>query len=123
MLQGLTETERDSLHVIVLLAHIDQARHPDHGQPWLRNMADQLPSYQQDPRRLATAEAMEGKSTHWIKSKFDYSFVLDECKRTGAPYILMIEDDVVFLDGWHHRTMKAVDRVASISESRRQDCM
>lgn len=78
-------------------------------------MADKLLSYDQDPELRATAEEMEGKKSHWLKSKFDYAFVLDECKKTGAPYILMLEDDVVFLDGWRHRTMQALDSTAAAS--------
>ncbi|ATY63381.1 hypothetical protein A9K55_007848 [Cordyceps militaris] len=122
MQQGLSPAERESLYFVALLAHVDQKKHPDHGQAWLANMVDKLPSYDQDPARKAVAEDMEAKGvSHWIKSKFDYSFVLDECKRTGAPYILMSEDDVVFLDGWYHRTLKALGGVEEKSKKANED--
>ncbi|KAI1322913.1 hypothetical protein F5Y16DRAFT_24139 [Xylariaceae sp. FL0255] len=108
--EGLTEKERDSIYFVVFLAHIDQQEHNDYNQPWLVNMADALPMYS----NLDIAKLMVNQN-HGVKAKFDYSVVLDECEKTGAPYILMIEDDVVFMDGWWHRTGKALDTITSLS--------
>ncbi|KAI1748284.1 integral membrane protein [Xylaria castorea] len=105
---GLNSEERMRLHFVVLLAHINQTDHPDHNMPWLGSMVDTLASYSDNEERLMLAQAINSES-HAIKSKFDYSVVMEECEKTRAPYILMIEDDVVFLDGWRHRTMKALD--------------
>ncbi|RYP83550.1 hypothetical protein DL769_001337 [Monosporascus sp. CRB-8-3] len=106
---GLSAEERAGLRFIVFLAHTDQEIHPDYGQPWLANMVDKLPSYHDDPQQLALAKGMELNQSHGTKAKLDYSIVMEECEKTGAPYILMVEDDVVFLDGWRHRTMQALD--------------
>ncbi|KAI2469562.1 hypothetical protein F4781DRAFT_393911 [Annulohypoxylon bovei var. microspora] len=106
---GLSVEERASLRFVVLLAHTDQERHPDYGQPWLINMADRLPSYHDNPEYLALAQQMERNQSHGIKAKFDYSIVMEECEKTSAPYTLVVEDDVIFLDGWRHRTMRALD--------------
>ncbi|KAG5912606.1 hypothetical protein E4U53_005253, partial [Claviceps sorghi] len=105
---GLNEKERAGLRFVVLLAHTNQTEHGDHGQPWLVKMADRLPSYHDTPERLALARLMEDNQTHAVKSKFDYSILMEECVQSGAPYMLLVEDDVVFLDGWRHRTVKAV---------------
>ncbi|KAI1139292.1 integral membrane protein [Hypoxylon sp. FL0543] len=113
--QGLSAGERAGLRFVVFLAHTDQSKHPDYHQPWLAGMADSLPSYDDDPERLALAKVMELNQTHGTKSKFDYSITMEECEKTGAPYILMVEDDVVFLDGWRHRTMQAVDEATAKS--------
>ncbi|KAI1824519.1 hypothetical protein F4861DRAFT_505974 [Xylaria intraflava] len=51
---------------------------------------------------------MESKPSHGIKSKFDYSIVMEACRETDAAHILMIEDDVVFMDGWYRRVVKAL---------------
>ncbi|KAI0469406.1 integral membrane protein [Xylaria cf. heliscus] len=104
---GLSFEERMRLHFVVLLAHVDQTEHPDHDKPWLSSMADTIASYSDDAERLKLAQTMDPRS-HAIKSKFDYLVVMEECAKTGAPYILMIEDDVVFMDGWRHRVMKAL---------------
>ncbi|TRX89854.1 hypothetical protein FHL15_009287 [Xylaria flabelliformis] len=76
--------------------------------PWLNSMVDTLASYSDNEERLMLAQTIDSHS-HAVKSKFDYSVVMEECEKTGAPYVLMIEDDVVFLDGWRHRTMRALD--------------
>ncbi|KAI0550383.1 integral membrane protein [Xylaria curta] len=105
---GLSSGERARLHFVVLLAHVNQTDHPDHNMPWLASMVDTLASYSDSEERLMLARTI-GSQSHAIKSKFDYSVVMEECEKTGTPYVLMIEDDVVFLDGWRHRTMKALD--------------
>lgn len=120
---GLTDTERGSLTFVVLLAHTDQTQHPDYGQPWLTSMADKLLSYDDNDHQRATAKTMEEKHSHWVKSKFDYSIVMEECKKTGAPYTLMLEDDVVFLDGWRHRTAEALNTAATKSDKAKKRCM
>ncbi|KAI1359591.1 integral membrane protein [Xylaria arbuscula] len=104
---GLSPEERMRLHFVVLLAHMNQTEHPDYGEPWLTGMADKIAAYQDDEERLRLAEAMESQP-HAVKSKFDYSIVMEECAKTEAPYMLIIEDDVVFLDGWRHRTIDAL---------------
>ncbi|KAI0448495.1 integral membrane protein [Xylaria acuta] len=105
---GLSSEERMRLHFVVLIAHVNQTEHPDYDKPWLASMVDTLASYSDNEERLRLAQTMDPRS-HAIKSKFDYSIVMEECEKTGAHYVLMIEDDVVFLDGWRHRTMKALD--------------
>ncbi|KAK5634232.1 hypothetical protein RRF57_009946 [Xylaria bambusicola] len=120
--QGLSPEERMSLHFVVLLAHINQTEHPDYGQPWLAGMADEIVSYQDNEHRLRLAEKVESQN-HAVKSKFDYSIVMEECAKTEAPYILMIEDDVVFLDGWRHRTIAALKTATAKSwEAGRAHC-
>ncbi|KAI1816624.1 integral membrane protein [Poronia punctata] len=113
--QGLSPEERMRLRFVVLLAHVNQTEHPDFREPWLAGMADELPSYQDDEERLKLAKKMEAKRTHGTKSKFDYAIVMEECRKSRAPYILMLEDDVVFLDGWLHRTMEALATATALS--------
>lgn len=119
--EGLTDDERAALHFVVLLAHVDEREHPDHGQPWLEGMVDTFATYQDNDEWLKMAETMESDSDHAKKSKFDYSVVLDKCDKTGAPYTLMLEDDVVFLDGWRHRTMDALGVAQAQSERMGRD--
>jgi hypothetical protein len=78
-------------------------------------MADELPSYSDDTERFALARVMESNQTHGTKAKFDYSIIMEECEKTGASNILMIEDDVVFMDGWWHRVAKAITEATTKS--------
>jgi len=43
------------------------------------------------------------------KAVFDYTYLLKACSAVGAPYILMNEDDVIALDGWYHRSQRALE--------------
>ncbi|KAI1463479.1 uncharacterized protein F4812DRAFT_446289 [Daldinia caldariorum] len=106
---GLSAKEREDLYFVVLLAHTDLRKHQGHQQPWLANMADQMVFYSDDPARLNLARTIERKESHGVKAKFDYSIVMEECVKTRAPYLLMIEDDVVFMDGWWHRIARALE--------------
>ncbi|KAI0165030.1 integral membrane protein [Xylariaceae sp. FL1272] len=106
--QGLSPEERSRLHFVVFLAHVDQKQHEDYNQPWLLSMADTLSAYPNPD----VAELMVNQN-HGTKSKFDYSLVMDECERTGAPYIMMLEDDVVFVEGWWPRVSKALETATS----------
>jgi hypothetical protein len=106
---GLSAGERASLHFLVFLAHVKQEEHSDYGEPWLAAMTDSLPSYQDNRKRLNILKNIENEHSHSIKSKFDYSIVLEECLKTGAPYILVAEDDVVFMEGWLPRTLQALE--------------
>ena len=120
---GLSTEERARLHFVVLLAHTDQTNHVAYNQPWLDNMADELPSYSDNEERFALATMMENNSTHGIKAKFDYSIVVEECAKTGASEILMIEDDVVFMDGWWPRLRESLAvATAKTWELGHQDC-
>ncbi|KAI0903525.1 integral membrane protein [Ustulina deusta] len=112
--QGLSAEERKRLHFVVLLAHMEPKEHPDYGEPWLAGMVDKIASYHDDEERRKLAQVMESQN-HAVKSKFDYSIAMEECDKTGAPYILMIEDDVVFLDGWRHRTTAALNAATAKS--------
>lgn len=120
---GLSNEERDRLRFVVLLAHTNQTQHTDHGESWLVKMADSLPSYHDSAERLALAMRMEENRSHAVKSKFDYSILMEECAKSAAPYMLLVEDDVVFLDGWRHRTIKAISTAMMKSwEAAHSDC-
>ncbi|KAL5347858.1 hypothetical protein ACLOAV_007268 [Pseudogymnoascus australis] len=45
------------------------------------------------------------------KLMFDFLYLIDHCRQTGAEWIAMIEDDVLAQDGWYHHTLRALDEV------------
>ena len=118
ILEGLNAIERQRIYLVVFLAHVDQSRHEEYGQRWLTNLADSLPTYStitDDPDAMRLIDALERDGSyeaHAQKQKIDYSVQLAECAKVNPTYIMTIEDDVVALDGWYHRTMNAV-RAAS----------
>lgn len=111
ILEGLDELERRQIYIAVFLAHSNQSRHEDSAAAWLRNMADSLPSYPEQPDLLRLVEKLEvdsGYPAHARKQKIDYSVLLAECTKTAPAYIMTLEDDVIALDGWFHRTLSAL---------------
>lgn len=110
LLQGLTEAERQDIHLITFIAHTDPAVHPAYSEPWLRNVADQVLTYDLPPEELDRFRQMEEeKGVFREKGLYDYRYLLEACYRVGAPNILMVEDDVLALDGWYHRAVKALE--------------
>lgn len=126
VLEGLDELERRQIYVVVFLAHSNQSEHEDSAAAWLRNMADSLPSYPGDPELLELVEELEGDDAypaHARKQKIDYSVLLDECTKVNPAYTMTLEDDVVALDGWFHRTMSALTTAArKTQEMGREHC-
>ncbi|KAH6648654.1 integral membrane protein [Truncatella angustata] len=115
VLEGLDDVERSSVYVVVFLAHTDQTEHEDFGQPWLRNMADSLPTYPQDAAMLELVRKLEKENdypAHARKQKIDYSVLLDECAKVHPEYTMTLEDDVIALDGWFHRMRAALQTAA-----------
>ncbi|KAI1073545.1 hypothetical protein F5B20DRAFT_597397 [Whalleya microplaca] len=111
VLQGLDDHERRRVHLVVFLAHSDQSKHEDYRQPWLLNMADNLPTYPADPETLGLVRQLEeddNYEAHARKQKLDYSVLLSECANVNPKYTMTLEDDVIALDGWYHRVVSAL---------------
>ncbi|CAG8096656.1 unnamed protein product [Penicillium nalgiovense] len=89
-LEGLSEEERAGIHLILFIAHTDPSQHPAYAEPWLYKLADEA--------KIAGRE----------KALFDYTYLLKACANIDTPYVVMLEDDLVALDGWYHRTQAAL---------------
>ncbi|KAL1954724.1 hypothetical protein VTO42DRAFT_777 [Malbranchea cinnamomea] len=108
LLMDLGPDERDDIYLILFIPHADPTVHPSYSSRWLFAMADKVLLYNEED--LGFVKELEnhdklGKT----KALFDYVYLLKACEAVGTPYVLMLEDDVVALDGWHHRTKHALD--------------
>ncbi|KAI1124828.1 integral membrane protein [Nemania abortiva] len=111
LLEGLDDLERRRIYITVFHAHTNQSQHEDSGAMWLHNIADSLPAYPSDDQLIDTIRALESDksySAHARKQKIDYSVLLGECAKVRPAYTLTLEDDVIALDGWYHRTLFAL---------------
>jgi hypothetical protein len=111
ILEGLDEVERRQIYIFVFLPHIDLSKHGDSSAAWLHNMAGSLPAYPDNPQLIYLIERLEndgGYSAHARKQKIDYSVLLSECAKVEPAYTMTLEDDVIALDGWFHRTLSAL---------------
>lgn len=118
LLQGLSKQERDDLHLKVLIGHLDPFVHPAVHEPWLGHTVDSLVFYNEtlspkDIVRIVDLEKSSEFRSEAVREKevFDFGLVLKECFETGAEYVAMLEDDVLAMDGWMHRSLKALEEV------------
>ncbi|KAI1453245.1 integral membrane protein [Annulohypoxylon moriforme] len=112
ILEGLDDLERRRIFLVVLLAHTNQSEHEDFRQPWLLNMADNLPTYPDEPNTIDLVRQLEidgNYEAHARKQKIDYSVLLSECAKVNPNYTMTLEDDVIALDGWYHRALSALE--------------
>ncbi|KAE8378977.1 integral membrane protein [Aspergillus bertholletiae] len=111
VLAGLSPVERADLFLILFIAHTEPMQHPAYSEPWLHELADQVLLYDKkgiDIDHIRGLETAEAKTLALEKGLLDYTYLLKACAATGAPYTVMLEDDVVALDGWYHRTKQAL---------------
>lgn len=110
-LEGLSEEERAIIHLILFIAHTDPLQHPAYEEPWLDKLADQVLLYnasEVDINYLRSLETEKAKIVGREKVLFDYIYLLKACASVDTPYVIMLEDDLVALDGWYHRTQAAL---------------
>lgn len=117
LLEGLSEEERNDFVLMPFIANIDPYSHQAFHEPWLHRLADEVITYRNvssiDRARLVSKQTPQG---HKEKALFDYSQMLRSCLETNAPYLLVLEDDVLASNGWYSRMRAAIDDL----ETRRQ---
>jgi hypothetical protein len=116
VLEGLSEKERADIYLIALIAHTDPSQHLAYNETWLHKVADRVLLYNStgvdmdvDIDHLRSLETAEAKMDAKEKALFDYRFLLKACEAVGAPYVVMLEDDIVAQDGWYPRTRSAIE--------------
>ncbi|KAL8932976.1 MAG: hypothetical protein Q9216_006583 [Gyalolechia sp. 2 TL-2023] len=110
LLEGLAEDERRRLYTIVLIAHTEPERHPVYHEPWLRELVDNILTYDKlNTEQLDLLKEWEQEKDYRRKAIFDYTYLLETCIDSGAAWIAMVEDDTLAVKGWYPRTMAALD--------------
>ena len=110
VLAGLTDEERKDVYLVSFIANADPAQHMAYNESWLAHLSDRVLTYKDAPENVS-ARAQELERTdlaHQEKPLFDYIYLMRTCYDTGAPYIVMIEDDTIAADGWYYRTTHAL---------------
>lgn len=118
ILDNLSEQERATLSVHVLFALTSPEDHPDYNQPWLPNAVDRVYTYEQLDAHISTIRRLEERKDIKRKSVIDYHMSLESCyEGSKAPWIMMLEDDVVAQRGWYNRTMQSLETIQSLRSS------
>ncbi len=116
LLEGLSDEERGEIHLILFIAQTDPTVHPAYWESWLSALADQVLLYNQtltdeEMQHIKQLEIEQGLFRE--KALFDYTYLLKACSKVDAPYIAILEDDVLAMGGWYHRTMTALETAES----------
>lgn len=98
LLQGLTEEQRNDIYLVILVAHTDPSQHEAWGDEWLHTLPDKI---------------MSSNQTSTDKGRLDYTHLLQACYETKTRHILMLEDDVLAMEGWYDRARQALDDLPS----------
>lgn len=109
LLADLTLQERQEIYILVFLPHSRPNIHPAYGEDWLSVLADRVLTYEVGDDEMQHIRGMEAEGGMFIeKGLYDYSYLLSACAEQHTPYIAIIEDDAITMDGWYHRTMNAL---------------
>jgi hypothetical protein len=114
LLDGLSQAERADMHLLLFVAHTDPSQHPAYSEPWLNRVPDQVLLYDNatvDIDHIRSLESSEARFDGREKALFDYTYLLKACEAVGAQYVVMLEDDVLAMDGWYHRTRQALHSI------------
>ncbi|EUC46840.1 hypothetical protein COCMIDRAFT_57926, partial [Bipolaris oryzae ATCC 44560] len=110
LLDGLTVDERSDVYLMVFIPHSDPKAHPAYGETWLSGLTDRVLTYEGlDAKEMAHVRKMEAQGGAFKeKGLYDYSYLVSKCAEFNTPYIAILEDDVLAMDGWYHRTVNAL---------------
>jgi hypothetical protein len=132
LLDGLTQEERNGIYLMPFITHTDPTKHPVYAEPWLRNVVDRILMYNESERltkeqfeHIKELEAERERTGQPDREKhmFDYGLLMKQCMDTNATYVAIMEDDVLAIDGWYHRTRAALKDI-ELKEARKglKDC-
>ncbi|KAL9602023.1 MAG: hypothetical protein Q9219_002132 [cf. Caloplaca sp. 3 TL-2023] len=113
LLQGLTDHQRESIHLAIFFAQADPRQHPIYNEPWLKSAANEIIEYKVRGEELAHLRLLEEGHKFWKKSMYDYNYLLKGCLDTKADWVMIVEDDVLAKEGWYSQAMDALEDVQS----------
>ena len=109
LLDGLSRTQQSQIAIHVLFAHVRPQQHPDFQHAWVPRLVDQVFTYETLNAPVSVLRRLERERRIVEKARFDYRLLLESCLRTAAPWILMLEDDVLAERYWYNQTMRVLD--------------
>lgn len=109
VLEGLNQQERGELYLVTLIAQTHPDQHPIYKEKWPKALSDEYLPYNVGEKEFEYLEELERSKNFREKGLWDYTYVLNRCISTGAPYVAILDDDVLAVAGWFNRTMTAVE--------------
>jgi hypothetical protein len=118
LLAGLSDEERKSIFLNLLIGHTEPSQHPISAERWVDALPDRILQYRKESPDFDQIRAWEEGGWYRNKTIYDYSYLLKDCYDTGAEYVAMIEDDTLAVAGWLPRALKALDAVVNAMHAR-----
>ncbi|KAF4342086.1 alpha-1 3-mannosyl-glyco 4-beta-n-acetylglucosaminyltransferase C [Fusarium beomiforme] len=117
LVQGLSLEQRNSIHIIVLLADDEPTSNPAFGKRWLDGLADEVLFYGDasiaDPSKRY--HNVTSNNSHELSRNDrvhrDYATLITTCQERGAKYFALVEDDVIAAHNWLERLSTALDKL------------
>lgn len=126
LVQPLTTEERESIHIVVLLADKLPTAHFAYKQSWLTNLVDQVLVYD-DP--LSHAEREYKSISYQVREdgvlrgadrvesmRLDHSVLVEACRNKGSEYFALVEDDILASPDWFHKAQHGIGYVEEKSK-------
>ncbi|KAI9933055.1 hypothetical protein ASPWEDRAFT_42810 [Aspergillus wentii DTO 134E9] len=111
LLAGLTEAERNSIFLNLLIGNSEPWEHPIYSEKWVETLPDRVLTYGQDDPDFERIKNWEDGGWYRNKTIHDYTHLMQDCYDTGAEYVAMIEDDTLAVKGWIAPALQALDIV------------
>lgn len=105
---GMSQNERARLKLNVMFANTKPRDHPAWGRRWTELLVDSVYHYTPSDPVYDTVRQYEETGDYSRKAIYDYIYALQQCYNTGAQWIAMFEDDVIFADGWYLQTLNSL---------------
>lgn len=123
LVDTLSEAERASIHVKVLLADKNPRSHFAYGARWLERLADDVlvyeyngtdgptpvnepeDAYQEIPYDL---RRQSRGNSRWESMQLDHSVLVEACRKHGSSYFALFEDDVIASRDWLQRVWRGI---------------
>ena len=102
ILEGLSDTERNEIHLITFIASTDPSLHPIYNEPWLTAVSNQILTYKVPEEDMTQLHFFEDNNVPRNKSMYDYGYLLENCLNTNADWVAIIEDDAIARAGWYN---------------------
>lgn len=120
ILEGLAPKERAEIYLMPFIADTDPMKHPAFSESWLHHLSDRVLFYNlsNSDGALDRIKKLESEKAYREKPLLDYIYVSEACIDTGAKYVAVLEDDVLALDGWFHRTKTALQQVPKLAKAK-----
>ncbi|KAF2667743.1 hypothetical protein BT63DRAFT_299721 [Microthyrium microscopicum] len=118
-LTGLVEPERSDIDLQVYFANTNASEHPLWNS-WLLKLVDGFTSARQlvSDSEFKNLVKLENGKEFFTKSAFDFRNAIRHCYNvSSAPYIALLEGDILLADGWFSRSKLALQDIVAQTKS------